>query len=156
MVKPCKDCVTEGVTGKRVMAVDKQGNLQPGPRCVTHHRMQKTKRSKTTHERMLEAVYGITGDEYEALFEAQGRCCFVCQRAKGIRRRLAVDHLHDAPCVSEHTGTRQVACRKCVRGLLCKTCNYVVLGRYSPEALHRAINYMHFPPAQQVLLRGTL
>lgn len=112
------------------------------------------KRSKTAHERMLETVYGITGADYEALFQAQGQCCYICRQAKGIRRRLAVDHVRGHRCVSEHTGPRQVACPKCVRGLLCKTCNYVVLGRYSPEALQRAINYIHFPPAQQIVLEG--
>jgi hypothetical protein len=72
------------------------------------------------------------------LYEAQGGRCYICQRATGARRRLAVDHNHA-------TGE--------VRGLLCKPCNRDVLGhlRDNTEALQRAIDYLTNPPARRVL-----
>lgn len=68
----------------------------------------------------------------------QGGKCFICQRATGKRRRLAVDHDHK-------TGR--------VRGLLCNPCNRDVLGhlRDSVAALERAVTYLKHPPADQVL-----
>jgi hypothetical protein len=56
-------------------------------------------------------VYGLTGEKYWELYEFQGGVCAICKRAKGIRRRLAVDHDHK-------TGA--------VRGLLCGTCNKIL------------------------------
>lgn len=54
--------------------------------------------------------YGITLDDYDAIFEAQGGRCAVCSRGPGEdgRRYLAVDHDH-------YTND--------VRGLLCNDCN---------------------------------
>lgn len=69
----------------------------------------------------LRAKYGITVEEYQAMFDSQGGVCKLCgleettriSRGDGIRS-LAVDHDHN-------TGK--------VRGLLCHQCN-VVLGQY--------------------------
>lgn len=85
---------------------------------------------------MIENTYGITHAEYQALYTAQGGLCAICQRANGKTRRLAVDHNHE-------TGE--------VRGLLCKTCNWIVIGRYSITMLCRAIEYLMNPPARNVL-----
>lgn len=84
------------------------------------------------------ATYGITADEYWAIHEFQGGCCYICQRATGARKRLSVDHDHK-------TGI--------VRGLLCTPCNRNVLGhlRDCVMALARAIIYLLFPPAVEVI-----
>ena len=131
--KVCVDCRREGVTTRRVAKY-------PGPRCTTHHRARKRELSRRRHEQHVGDTYGITGDEYEALYIAQEGVCAICQRATGKRRRLAVDHDHD-------TGY--------VRGLLCKTCNYKVLGhlRDDTEALQRAIDYLNNAPAFAVIGR---
>jgi hypothetical protein len=148
MDKPCKDCKAQGITTKRVLAVDCKGRLQPGPRCVTHYRERKRELSSAAHGRRLATVYGITDTEYWAIYEAQNGRCYICHRATGRTKRLAVDHDHT--CTAGHDP--KVACRQCVRGLLCKTCNSVVLGRYSAAALRRAIHYLDYPPAQEILL----
>jgi len=31
----CVDCVTEGITTERKLAIKRDGTLEPGPRCVT-------------------------------------------------------------------------------------------------------------------------
>lgn len=110
----------------------------PGPRCYTHHQRRKQALSKDRHSAHVEKTYGITGEEYQRLYEAQGGVCAICQRATGARRRLAVDHDHA-------TGY--------VRGLLCKTCNYKVLGHFrdDTQALFRAIDYLNDPPAFRVI-----
>ena len=129
--KQCVDCKTEGVDTRRVAKY-------PGPRCYTHHRARKQAASRARHGAHIEKTYGITSEEYEELYRAQGGRCAICQRATGARRRLAVDHDHDSLLV---------------RGLLCKTCNYKILGhlRDDTEALQRAIDYINHPPAFGVI-----
>jgi hypothetical protein len=65
----------------------------------------------------LKRKFGITLDQYERLLAQQAGGCAVCrkgERANG--RRLAVDHDHTC-CPG------QVTCGRCVRGLLCSSCN---------------------------------
>ncbi|HHK0424560.1 MULTISPECIES: endonuclease VII domain-containing protein [Stutzerimonas stutzeri group] len=75
----------------------------------------------------LKERYGITKDQYEAMFDQQGGVCAICKTHpdKGV---LHVDHCHA-------TGA--------VRGLLCPSCNKALgLLRDSREALSRAIAYL--------------
>jgi hypothetical protein len=61
--------------------------------------------------------FGITLDEYEVMLATQGYGCAICGKSEAVNgRMLAVDHDH-ACCGSE------TACKSCVRGLLCSTCN---------------------------------
>ena len=55
----------------------------------------------------LKRLYGMTPADHEAMLEAQGGRCAVC----GQDKDLVVDHNHK-------TGK--------VRGLLCRTCNFVI------------------------------
>jgi len=74
-----------------------------------------TKRRGEAYEKQRAArifrTYGITLEEYEAIKEAQGGVCYLCQRAKGISAPLQVDHDH------------ALSGRESVRGLLCGRCN---------------------------------
>lgn len=137
--KRCKDCIAEGLDpkGKRKLATKPDGTLKPGPRCITHERSRRATTRDTSWERRLMATYGLTADEYWAIYEYQGGKCYICQRATGARKRLSVDHDHE-------TGY--------VRGLLCGPCNRDVIGhlRDSVAALWRAITYLIFPPAQRI------
>lgn len=132
----CKDCLAEGVTTYRKTVI-RNGKPVPGNRCTTHQRARKSVTRDTAWERRLMAVYGITADEYWAIYEYQGGKCYICERATGARKRLSVDHCHE-------TGF--------IRGLLCSPCNRDVLGhlRDSVRALWRAITYLIFPPAQRI------
>lgn len=127
----CVDCKREGIKTSRKADY-------PGPRCATHHKLRKKQQSAARHHAHIEKTYGITGEEYQRLYDAQGGVCWICQRATGARRRLAVDHDHA-------TGY--------VRGLLCKACNYKVLGhlRDDPLAFQRAIDYLNDPPAFRII-----
>lgn len=140
--KGCKDCVAEGVATRREA-------LHPGPRCTTHHRIAKRRRSARAHELRIEKGYGLTGDEYQALYRSQDGRCYICRRANGKTKRLAVDHDHHKEgCVHPP----DVGCPNCIRCLACGPCNHDLLGRYDVAALRRAIEVLTDPPAQKVLV----
>lgn len=120
----------------------------PGPRCATHHRAFVKVRRERAHEARLEANYGLTAQQYWAIYELQGRRCWICQRATGATRRLSVDHDHRAGC--GHDPAK--GCQRCIRGLLCRPCNDL-LGqiRDDTDTLYRALWYLANPPARHIL-----
>jgi hypothetical protein len=81
--------------------------------------------------------YGIEPEQYESLLSEQGGACAVCRQV--VDYLLHVDHDHSC-CPGSNK-----ACGKCVRGLLCVSCNGG-LGMFkdSPEALRAAINYLEW------------
>ena len=82
--------------------------------------------------------YGLTPEALNALLAKQGGVCAICGRNGGGGRwgQLHVDHDH-ACC----PGGR--SCGKCVRGLLCHSCN-TALGHLadSPALLRKAADYV--------------
>lgn len=76
----------------------------------------------------LKKKYGITLEEFDALLEAQGGVCAICDGGPRPWPNLVVDHDHS-------TGR--------IRGLLCHPCN-AGLGQFNdnPERLARALEYM--------------
>lgn len=137
--KPCVDCP----------AGTKRPAPFPGPRCATHNRERKKLVSQRSHGLRIEATYGISADFYWQLYDHQGGRCYVCRKATGKSKRLAVDHDHRC-C----PGTK--SCGRCVRGLACGRCNYDVLGKLGdePELYDGIAAALRCPPAAQ--LRGTL
>ncbi len=132
--KPCKDC---GSYTRKV--------TPPGPRCATCHREEKKRMSKAAHDRRAVNGFGLKPGEYDKLLAAQGGVCYLCRRAKGLKRRLAIDHDH-ACCPGK------TSCGKCVRGLLCSPCNDVLaIARDETGYFQRAITYLMYPPARSVL-----
>lgn len=76
----------------------------------------------------LKRKYGITLEEYEALFDAQGGVCAICGGQSDPGFSLAVDH---------HHGTGNV------RALLCSYCNRGIgLFRERSDWLRRAADYL--------------
>jgi len=93
-------------------------------------------KSDGRHGRMILKEHGITEEYYQELLAFQdGRCAICGNRPR--TKRLAVDHNHV-------TGT--------ARGLLCKNCNYRILGgvRDSVDTLQIAIRYLLDPPARRM------
>lgn len=122
----CKDC---GSTSRALKA--------PGPRCATCQRDRRKALKGAAWARGIMARYGITPEQYWALYEAQGGTCYICQRATGKVRKLAVDHDHA-------TGY--------VRGLLCKPCNSVLAHfRDDLTTVRRLNTYLTWPPAHYVI-----
>lgn len=68
------------------------------------HRQWRKVNARRVRDQHLQATYGISHDQYDAMLERQGGGCAVC----GKGRTLVVDHDHD-------TGK--------VRGILCGGCN---------------------------------
>ena len=129
--KPCVDCAKEGILTKR------KTTGKPAL-CATHRRARRSKRSAYTHDKHIMETYGISSEEYWLIYEAQGGVCYICRRARGIKKKLSVDHCHS-------TGQ--------VRGLLCTMCNKYILGhlRDDVEAAQRVIDYLLHPPALDVI-----
>jgi|SRR6185503_15991451 len=124
----CKDC------GSLTRPVSK-----PGPRCATCRVARRKALQEARRLTYVAKQYGLTPEQYKALWELQGGKCYTCQRNRGS----CVDHDH-ACCPGK------TSCGKCVRGLLCNPCNKGVLGhlRDSVEALERTIEYIKNPPAK--------
>lgn len=135
--KQCKECPPDS----------RRPALYPGPRCASHHREKKKADKKASHSRRVKSVYSITGEEYAAIKEAQGGKCYICQRATGAAKNLAVDHDH-ACCPGK------TSCGYCVRMLGCSGCNSMLAHvRDDIEALQRAIEVIRTRPAQTTLRR---
>ena len=110
--------------------------------CYPCERNVKKEQSKAAHDAYVQRVYGLLPGEYDKIYEAQGGKCFICQRATGRTRKLAVDHDH-----AIGDGKREA-----VRGLLCKPCNRMLgHGRDDPKMFSRAAAYLKNPPAREVL-----
>lgn len=125
--KTCKDC-EPGV---------KRPAPFPGPRCATHHRERRDALKEAQHARHVAATYGLKDGQYEELYAAQGGVCYICRRAKGAVKKLAVDHDH-------LTGW--------VRGLLCSPCNKILGHLRDDEAMAMRIHdYLTNPPAFDVI-----
>lgn len=128
-VKPCPDCVKEGVTAARPIA-----GLG---RCATHLRLRKRVMRAQGHERHVIKTYGLEPGEYAELYEFQGGLCATCPRSlgrSGRTKRLAVDHNHS-------TGE--------VRGLICGPCNrFIGLMGDDPGMFVGFALYLADPPAR--------
>lgn len=96
--------------------------------------------SAAAHLQHIRATYGLTPEQYQALFDWQGGRCYICRR-QSRSKRLAVDHDHV-------TGA--------VRGLLCpdetRGCNHAILGNIKDLAMaQRVVEYLERPPMVRVL-----
>lgn len=77
--------------------------------------------------------YGLTTEEYEALWEKSGGCCYICGEHQSKLQNLHIDHCHS-------TGV--------VRGLLCTRCNSGLgMFRDDPDKLKAALKYLEDPLA---------
>lgn len=99
-----------------------------------HYERNKPKMLDRSRRSHLLRNYGITSEDYSAMFDSQNGVCKICNNPEteiehktGNIKGLAVDHCHD-------TGL--------VRGLLCSKCN-TALGKFkSIEILESALTYL--------------
>jgi hypothetical protein len=76
----------------------------------------------------IKRKYNITKDDFDKLFESQGKRCPICGTSEFTQKTLNIDHCH----VSGK-----------VRGVLCNKCN-TGLGAFdeNPDTMLRAIDYV--------------
>lgn len=104
-------------------------------------RLPKTERQKLRRrERDLHEKYGLTLPGYEQLLADHGGVCAICGNPpSGNGRSGASLHLdHDHACCPEGR-----SCGKCIRGLLCGSCNTMIgLAGDDPDRLLAAARYL--------------
>lgn len=107
----------------------------------TVHAANMRARTKTdpqwAKERQLKKMYRMSLDDFDRLLAEQGGVCAVCRTdTPGGAGTWQVDHDH--ACCSGRT-----SCGKCVRGLLCFSCNQALgLVRDSREILQSLDSYL--------------
>lgn len=95
--------------------------------------------------------FGLTAEAFDALLEKQGGRCAVCLTTNPGPKDWHVDHDHS--CCPHLRGTA-VSCGKCVRGLLCHSCNTSMGGmKDDPVRLRAAADYLE-AYSRQAVTRG--
>jgi hypothetical protein len=140
----CKDCRAEAeASGGQPFRVRPAPHA--GPRCTTHHNAFRRDRRLASKIRHVEKTYGITDEQYNALYKFQGGRCALCQRATGATKRLAVDHDHQQAMIDGHHPDK--GCDRCIRGLVCSICNDILAHfRSEPSAGLRITAYLTRSP----------
>lgn len=136
----CVDCLAEGVTTKRPIASGVRK-----PRCATHTRARRKQTKVDNHGRSIFSRYRMTPEQYARLYAFQNERCFICGKATGAAKRLAVEHEHNL--CDDHPPEH--GCPRCWRALCCGRCNKLV-AFLGVEALQRAIKLLTDPPARRL------
>lgn len=102
----------------------------------------------------LKTKHNMTLEQYEELKAYQGGVCYLCRRATGASKALAVDHDH-AKAREECSHDHNSSCENCWRGIICSHCNdMLAIARDEREFFARAARYLARPPAQRWLKRA--
>lgn len=117
-------------------------------KCYRCERAAKRNHRQAAHDHRV-TMNGFTGEDYWALYEAQGgRCAIKGCRATGATKFLAVEHDHNRGCGHDP----KQWCRQCVRGLTCATHNsWFGKAADDPEVFDSCAGYLRNPPARRVL-----
>ena len=126
----CVDCRKdpEIVASRRPRPIANPGGDEP-PRCLTHLRRFSTRQRQLARGSHVERTYDISAADNGALLVFQGGRCWICGRATGASKALAVEHDHADDWV---------------RGRLCSTCNQFI-GRQlgdDPAKAQRLVEYL--------------
>jgi hypothetical protein len=98
-------------------------------RCTTHLRRFTTRQRQQARGRHVERTYDISAADAGALLKFQEGRCWICRKATGASKLLAIEHDHADDWV---------------RGRLCSTCNQFI-GRQlgdDPNAAARLVGYL--------------
>lgn len=102
---------------------------------------QRTRDLRVTYGRewRLRTIYRMSPGDYDRMLAEQGGGCAICLREPAEGTYLDVDHDHRC-CVGE--GARTRTCGKCVRGLVCRSCNSALHLLEDAEKMARALTYL--------------
>lgn len=136
-MKTCKDCKGEFPEDQFYVAyVNKKGKVSRRGDCKRCTRIKNdawneanAERYEYTRRSYQLRKYGITPEQYDGMFEAQGGKCALCDTDEpgGNSWRFNVDHDH-------RTGV--------VRKLLCNSCNLRLGSVENVEWMSRALTYL--------------
>lgn len=122
----------------------KMNAIPPARLCPTCKRASKKASKEKARETRAQNVYGLLPGDYQKLWESSNGTCFICGGKGG--GRLAIDHDH------------RLEGGEAVRGLLCYTCNSILLARIGKDdpdrldmLLTNAVAYLRNPPAAKIL-----
>ena len=107
---------------------DVKGKFGRRGTCKLCH-TKKHDRGEKKRNKNLRFRYGISVEQWENMFDAQGRKCKICEKHEDTGyKHFVVDHCHT-------TGA--------IRGILCNKCN-TGLGRFKdcPDELRKAMEYL--------------
>jgi len=105
-------------------------------RCKRWREANPQKAKESYRKGNLKKSYGLTLDQYKQMLQEHGGVCAICKQPNSNGKRLSVDHDHRC-CEGKES------CGKCVRGLLCDSCNKGIgILRDSPIVLFAAIEYI--------------
>ena len=125
----CPDCEESDISK---FYQDTKGR-RTNARCKECHKIHCNKNwhSKTPIEKQasrVNAMYGITPDEYREMHEKQQGKCAICNESPSTKRLLHVDHCHKT---------------NVVRGLLCSGCNTAIgLMKENVQTFLNAVKYL--------------
>lgn len=87
-------------------------------------------------------IYGLTEETFQQLIKNQNGLCGVCQEPLGSNtKNIHIDHDHTCCSSSKKT------CGKCVRGILCHTCNtFIGQIEKNPVRFYNAMYYLGWKP----------
>lgn len=128
----CIECTKKAYPPEHIRVVRKAWEDSTGYR---EKRRQEYSPEKNRAQK-LRLTYNMSVEDYDKMFQEQEGLCAICLCSPQGDARLAVDHDH-ACC----PGTK--SCGKCIRKLLCSSCNNG-LGRFRDNEilLQRAIDYL--------------
>jgi hypothetical protein len=111
----CRSCKQKGDTAYNVGHREQRAAAER-ERHALHPEVNRA-RASANHARNPGRRYGLTSDEFWAMFDRQGGKCPICRASLTIGTQThAVDHDHSCcPGIG--------SCGRCVRGLLCAPCN---------------------------------
>ncbi len=129
--KPCKHCgLVHRSWSERNKCYYHRNKQQEQRRVRQYRRANKEKIAVGHRRRQLTTLYGLSIEDYDALYRKQRGKCAVCEiKFVELPRAPQVDHDHKT---------------KRVRGLLCSSCNPAIglLGD-TPRLLQRAVAYLN-------------
>jgi hypothetical protein len=98
-------------------------------RCTTHLRRFTTRQRQLARASHVERTYEISAADAGDLLKYQGGRCWICRRATGATKALAIEHDHADDWV---------------RGRLCSTCNQFITRQLGddPNAAARLVQYL--------------
>ena len=93
---------------------------------------------RSTRDKQLYCKYGITADDWDNLFMAQGNRCAACgtlQAGRTANGKGTAWH-------TDHNPEYAIGHSKFVRGILCHWCNIALHKRQTPSTLRALADYM--------------